>query len=37
MPQDQKEIQYTATITHNTGSLFGVMQSTVKIPVKRTP
>jgi len=35
MPDDQDEIRYTATITHNTDNLFDTMTATVDIPVRR--
>lgn len=35
MPEDKEEIRYTATVTHDTGGLFGVMTDSVEIPVRR--
>ena len=35
MSDDQDEIQYTATITQQTGNLFDTMTATVEIPVRR--
>lgn len=35
MPDGRDEIQYTATITHDTEGLFDTMTATVEIPVRR--